>query len=92
MASLRLEHVDRTYPGGHVALRGLDLDVADGELLVLVGPSGCGKTTTLRLVAGLDAPTREAVALIQVDEPVPDEVLRKFAALPNIISVKQIEL
>ena len=39
------------------AISGLDLDVADGELLVLVGPSGCGKTTLLRLIAGLEKAT-----------------------------------
>src|SRR4029453_7127568 len=41
---------------GHVAIRSLDLEVADGEFLVLVGPSGCGKSTLLRLVAGLESP------------------------------------
>jgi len=57
VAAITLDGVTRTYPGGHHALRSLDLDVADGEFLVLVGPSGCGKSTLLRLVAGLDAPT-----------------------------------
>ena len=57
MAALTLDRVTRTYPGGHAALHELDLQVADGEFLVLVGPSGCGKSTLLRLVAGLDAPT-----------------------------------
>jgi multiple sugar transport system ATP-binding protein len=45
------------------ALKGLDLDVADGELMVLVGPSGCGKTTTLRLIAGLEAPTSGTIEI-----------------------------
>ena len=40
---------------------GIDLAVEDGEFFTLVGPSGCGKTTTLRLVAGFDAPTRGAI-------------------------------
>ncbi len=43
--------------GSHVAVRDLDLDVAEGEFLVLVGPSGCGKTTTLRMLAGLERPS-----------------------------------
>jgi multiple sugar transport system ATP-binding protein len=57
MAAIRLDNVDKVYPNGHVAVRGLSLDVADGEMLVLVGPSGCGKSTALRLVAGLETPT-----------------------------------
>ncbi len=54
MARVDLEQLDKVYPGGSVALRGIDLHVADGELLVLVGPSGCGKSTLLRVVAGLE--------------------------------------
>ncbi len=54
MAGVRFEGLRKVWPGGAVALHGLDLDVGDGELLVLVGPSGCGKSTALRLVAGLE--------------------------------------
>jgi len=57
MASIKLDKVDKTYPNGHVAARSIDLDIADGEFVVLVGPSGCGKSTTLRMVAGLETPT-----------------------------------
>jgi ABC-type sugar transport system ATPase subunit len=57
MARVEFEHVDKTFPGGARALVDLSLDVADGELLVLVGPSGCGKSTVLRVLAGLEAPT-----------------------------------
>jgi len=49
----RLRQVDKVYANGLVALRGLDLDVGEGEFLSILGPSGCGKTTVLRLVAGL---------------------------------------
>jgi sn-glycerol 3-phosphate transport system ATP-binding protein len=49
--------VSRRYEPDVVALKGLDLTVADGEFLILVGPSGCGKSTALRLLAGLDKPT-----------------------------------
>ncbi|HEX7448416.1 MAG TPA: ABC transporter ATP-binding protein [Pirellulales bacterium] len=55
MASVALEGVSRVFPGGIAAVDRLDLQVRDGELLVLVGPSGCGKTTTLRLIAGLES-------------------------------------
>ncbi|GHC31909.1 sn-glycerol-3-phosphate import ATP-binding protein UgpC [Aidingimonas halophila] len=54
MATLRLDGLKKTYPNGFVALHGLDLEIADGELLVVVGPSGCGKSTLLRMLAGLE--------------------------------------
>jgi multiple sugar transport system ATP-binding protein len=54
MATVRFEAVTKRYPNGFEAVRELDLDVDDGELLVVVGPSGCGKSTTLRMLAGLE--------------------------------------
>ena len=57
MATVRLEAVDKRYPNGFVAARAISLEVADGELVVLVGPSGCGKSTTLRMIAGLETPS-----------------------------------
>ena len=57
MARVVLKHLDKTYPNGVHAVRDLNLEIADGELIVLVGPSGCGKSTTLRLIAGLEQPT-----------------------------------
>jgi multiple sugar transport system ATP-binding protein len=55
MAEVRFEQATRIYPGTDVpALEALDLDIADGELMVLVGPSGSGKTTALRMLAGLE--------------------------------------
>src|SRR6202166_5174838 len=54
MATLKLSGVTKRYPNGFEAVTDLDLDVADGEFMVLVGPSGCGKTTALRMVAGLE--------------------------------------
>ncbi|MFL5609543.1 MAG: ATP-binding cassette domain-containing protein, partial [Gemmatimonadaceae bacterium] len=54
MARISLEHIDKVYPNGYVAARDLSLEVADGELLVLVGPSGSGKSTVLRMMAGLE--------------------------------------
>lgn len=63
MAAVVLDHIDKVYPAGTVAVRDLSLEIADGELLVLVGPSGCGKTTTLRLIAGLDTPTAGTIRI-----------------------------
>jgi multiple sugar transport system ATP-binding protein len=54
MAEVTLTGVTKTFPGGTVAVDEVDLEIADGELLVLVGPSGSGKTTVLRLTAGLE--------------------------------------
>ena len=54
-APVELDGVRKEYEGGIVAVHGVDLTVAAGELVVLVGPSGCGKSTTLRMVAGLES-------------------------------------
>src|SRR3954447_14981546 len=54
MAEVTLQGVTKVFPGGAVAGGGVDLEIEDGELLVLVGPSGSGKTTVLRLTAGLE--------------------------------------
>jgi multiple sugar transport system ATP-binding protein len=54
MATVTLRDLHKRYPEGFHAVRGISLDIADGEFLVLVGPSGCGKSTTLRMVAGLE--------------------------------------
>jgi multiple sugar transport system ATP-binding protein len=57
MATVTLRDLHKRYPEGFHAVRGISLDVRDGEFLVLVGPSGCGKSTTLRMVAGLEEVT-----------------------------------
>ncbi len=54
MATLNLQHIDKIYDNNVQAVYDFNLDVKDGELIVLVGPSGCGKSTTLRMVAGLE--------------------------------------
>ncbi len=54
MVAVSLETVSKIYPNGFHAVDNIDLDVAEGEFMVLVGPSGCGKTTLLRMVAGLE--------------------------------------
>ncbi|MGH3389687.1 MAG: ABC transporter ATP-binding protein, partial [Actinomadura sp.] len=54
MAKIDLENVDKVYAGGVKAVDGLNLEIRDGEFMVLVGPSGCGKSTALRMIAGLE--------------------------------------
>ncbi|HEX6236506.1 MAG TPA: sn-glycerol-3-phosphate ABC transporter ATP-binding protein UgpC [Acidimicrobiales bacterium] len=63
MARIVLEDVWKVFPDGTEAVRSLDLDIADGEFVVLVGPSGCGKTTALRMVAGLERISKGTVAI-----------------------------
>jgi multiple sugar transport system ATP-binding protein len=57
VAEIVLEDVSKIYPGGAVGISDLNLEIKDGEFIVLVGPSGCGKTTALRMVAGLETIT-----------------------------------
>jgi multiple sugar transport system ATP-binding protein len=54
MPAIRLERVNKVYPGGVHAVHDVDLEIEDGEFMVLVGPSGCGKSTLLRMIAGLE--------------------------------------
>lgn len=54
MAGVKLEKLEKTYPNGFKAVHGIDLNIRNGEFMVLVGPSGCAKSTTLRMVAGLE--------------------------------------
>jgi multiple sugar transport system ATP-binding protein len=67
MARITLSHVDKRYPNGFIASRDLSLEIADGELLVLVGPSGSGKSTVLRMIAGLEKPTGGTITIAERD-------------------------
>ncbi len=55
MAEIVLDAVSKEYADGTLAVSDLNLDIQDGEFVVLVGPSGCGKTTALRMIAGLES-------------------------------------
>jgi multiple sugar transport system ATP-binding protein len=54
MADIKLEHVTKRFPDGYEAVRDMNLEIKDGEFMILVGPSGCGKSTALRMIAGLE--------------------------------------
>jgi multiple sugar transport system ATP-binding protein len=74
MAGISLHSVTKTYAGGVVALDCMNLEITDGELLVILGPSGCGKTTMLRVIAGLE---RIDAGEIRMDGHVVNDVLAK---------------
>lgn len=57
MAGVTLKHVEKTYPGNVTAVSKMDLEIRDGEFVVLTGPSGCGQSTVLRMIAGLESVT-----------------------------------
>ena len=61
-ADLELKGIRKEFPG-FTAIEDLDLHIPAGEFFALLGPSGCGKTTTLRLVAGLDQPTKGQILI-----------------------------
>jgi len=63
MAQVSLRRVVKAYEGGVQAVKGIDLEIADHEFVVLVGPSGCGKSTTLRMIAGLEEITSGDIAI-----------------------------
>ena len=68
MASIRFDNAQRLYPGAdRPAVNDLDLDIEDGEFLVLVGPSGCGKSTSLRMLAGLEEVTQGKIFIGERD-------------------------
>src|SRR5688500_16207385 len=54
MAEIQFKEITKRYPDGFEAVKKIDLDIGDGEFMILVGPSGCGKSTALRMIAGLE--------------------------------------
>src|SRR5699024_8908327 len=91
MASITLDDVVKTYPDGFTAVKGVDLDIADGEFVILVGPSGCGKSTLLRMIVGLEDITEGQVRI--ADEVVNDTeprdrnlamVFQNYALYPHL--------
>src|SRR5690242_10275975 len=64
MASVTYDHAERLYPGAErPAVDDFNLEIEDGEFLVLVGPSGCGKSTSLRMLAGLEEVTSGSIRI-----------------------------
>jgi multiple sugar transport system ATP-binding protein len=97
VAEIAIRGATKTYDGGVLAVDAIDLDVADGELLVLVGPSGCGKSTMLRMVAGLEDITSGTVHIggRDVTELAPKDrdvamVFQSYALYPHMTVRKNI--
>jgi len=91
MAQIVLDEVDKVYPGGVKGIDGLNLDIADGEFMVLVGPSGCGKSTALRSIAGLEDITSGSITIgsrVVNDLPPKDRdiamVFQNYALYPHM--------
>lgn len=63
MASLGIRNLRKTFPNGVEVLKGIDLDITDGEFLILVGGSGCGKSTLLNMIAGLETVTEGEITI-----------------------------
>jgi multiple sugar transport system ATP-binding protein len=92
MASVTYEHAHRLYPGSdRPAVQDLNLEIRDGELLVLVGPSGCGKSTSLRMLAGLEDVTEGSIRIGSQDvtdlQPKDRDiamVFQNYALYPNM--------
>ncbi|MBU3030559.1 sn-glycerol-3-phosphate import ATP-binding protein UgpC [Paracoccus marinaquae] len=95
MASITLDNLGKIYPGGTRAVGDVNIDIADGEFIVLVGPSGCGKSTLLRMVAGLESITEGEVRIgdrvVNRIEPADRDiamVFQNYALYPHM-SVRQ---
>ncbi len=82
---LVLERVGKTYPNGTRALDGISLEVASGEILVVIGGSGCGKSTMLRAIAGLDTPTQGRVVLNDTPITAPHEKIGIIFQEPRLL-------
>ncbi|MGB3735401.1 MAG: sn-glycerol-3-phosphate ABC transporter ATP-binding protein UgpC [Ilumatobacter sp.] len=91
MANVKFDSVKKVYDGNVIAIGSLDLDIQDGEFMVLVGPSGCGKSTALRMIAGLEEVTSGELSIGDIvvnDVPPADRdiamVFQNYALYPHM--------
>lgn len=91
MAEVTLSNLEKVYPNGFKAVHGIDLEIKDGEFMVLVGPSGCAKSTTLRMIAGLEEVSGGAVHIggTKVNDMAPKDrqiamVFQNYALYPHM--------
>ena len=91
MGAIKIKDVGKIYPNGTRALEDVNIEINDGEFVVLVGPSGCGKTTLLRMVAGLEDITEGEISIgeVVVNEVAPKDrdiamVFQNYALYPHM--------
>ena len=91
MGAINISNVGKVYPNGTRALENINIEINDGEFVVLVGPSGCGKTTLLRMVAGLEDITEGEISIADkvVNEVAPKDrdiamVFQNYALYPHM--------
>src|SRR4051794_16055860 len=91
MANIQLNDVTKRYPDGFEAVKHMDLDINDGEFMILVGPSGCGKSTALRMIAGLEDITEGEMVIGEqvVNDKAPKDrdiamVFQNYALYPHM--------
>src|SRR5688572_5940659 len=91
MAEIVLDQVTKRYPDGALAVQEVNLEIADGEFIILVGPSGCGKSTTLNMLAGLEDITSGELRIggERVNERAPKDrdiamVFQSYALYPHM--------
>ncbi len=91
MAEVKLTNVNKTYPNGAHAVRGVNMEITHGEFIVFVGPSGCGKSTLLRMVAGLETVTEGDIHIedTRINDVSPAErnvamVFQNYALYPHM--------
>jgi multiple sugar transport system ATP-binding protein len=91
VADIVLEHITKRYPDGALAVDNIDLEINDGEFVILVGPSGCGKSTTLNMIAGLEDITEGELKIggVVVNNKAPKDrdiamVFQSYALYPHM--------
>lgn len=88
---IELTGVSKRYPSGHLAVAGIDLSVAEHQIVAVIGPSGCGKSTILRLIAGLEEPTSGSTRVAGHEVNGPDQSVGIVFQQPRLMPWLDVE-